>query len=890
MGDLETDLLNWAVKLQLWQRDLLRRLAQGEVLSTVDYRSYANEAERFELAKPAPWAVAPNLSKSPNYVPLDASHLQITASGSPPVNIKKITHLEGANDLASGVTVQFASFGLTIVAGRNGSGKSGYTRILKQVAASRGPEKVLPNAFKPAVVPKAVITYQVGTSTMQDLTWQSDTLLETSPLQRVRVFDAKSAIAQLAASAEVAYVPPTLQVLADYTSAIKIICNVIDDDLQRANLSKRSWPELETGVGLEVFEHLGERSGLNALNRLTTLSEQEIVELKEIPAKLQVLTVSDPAKMAVQARSRAGQLSTLARNLSTISGGLSIARVNESINTHQRVSAAERSVAETSKQIQQDAELPETGSEKWRAMWLAAKEFVEDTPDHGFPDLTSGAVCALCQQPLETVARDRFLRFSEFMKGEAQIELQEAIRARQDNITALNNLPIESVVTQDIVNLVSTYDKNTGDALLPIIARTTALRDWLVAMEPIDDETEDATRLVVALQEVIDSLNKATSAENVAAEKLGSSDSNALEASKLQAREQELRLRQQLAAIKTEIETQHDLVIRISRFQTAAKSCDTTAASRENTKLSKDYVDKVCAAFAKEANILGLDRVPVELIFDKSTRGVSYIKVSLVGAPSISVPTVLSEGEQRVAAIAGFFADLSESGDDSTLVFDDPVSSLDQSYREAVARRLLIEAEKRQVLVFSHDFTFVQYLYEQRGMLEKSASARQAVGVVANIEYVHIARCSNGTGEPTTAEQWRHVSVGERIKRLNTRIQNVGVLYRANDDVAYEKEARDIVGAIRETWECFVEQELLDGIVQRHERAVQTQRLKHIVDISEADIALVDEGMKISSRWLTGHTAPVSDATQVITPDQLKAEMKKFEDFRNEVLKRRKGK
>ena len=288
--------------------------------------------------------------------------------------------------------------------------------------------------------------------------------------------------------------------------------------------------------------------------------------------------------------------------------------------------------------------------------------------------------------------------------------------------------------------------------------------------------------------------------------------------------------------------------------------------------------------------MLGLDRVPVELVFDKSARGVSYIRVSLVGAPTISVPTVLSEGEQRIAAIAGFFADLTESGDNSTLVFDDPVCSLDQSYREAVARRLLIEAEKRQVLVFSHDFTFVQYLYEQQGLLKNSAATKQPAGAFANIEYVHIARSQNGAGEPTTAEQWRHVTVGERIKRLNERIQEAEKSYRARDDAAYEKDARDIVGAIRETWECFVEQELLNSVVQRHERAVQTQRLKHLVDINDADIAAVDKGMKISSRWLTGHDAPVSDGTQIIPPDQLREEMDQFIDFRSSVINRRKRK
>jgi len=53
-----------------------------------------------------------------NYA-LDVTHLNVAESGCQPLIINKITHLEGANDLAPGATIKFASSGLTIVAGRN---------------------------------------------------------------------------------------------------------------------------------------------------------------------------------------------------------------------------------------------------------------------------------------------------------------------------------------------------------------------------------------------------------------------------------------------------------------------------------------------------------------------------------------------------------------------------------------------------------------------------------------------------------------------------------------------------------------------------------------------------------------------------------------------------
>jgi energy-coupling factor transporter ATP-binding protein EcfA2 len=325
--------------------------------------------------------------------------------------------------------------------------------------------------------------------------------------------------------------------------------------------------------------------------------------------------------------------------------------------------------------------------------------------------------------------------------------------------------------------------------------------------------------------------------------------------------------------------------------KSANTQCDTGAASRANTKLSKDYVAKVCSAFRMEAKRLGLARIPVDLVFDRTARGVSYIKVALIDAPDVPVATVLSEGERRIAAVAGFFADLTESGDTSTLVFDDPVSSLDQEYREAVAQRLLLEAKTRQVLVFSHDSTFVHYLYEQKVLMDLAdrANGSDETEFVA-LHYLHIARSASGAGTVTDAEHWRHVPVRERIGRLKDRIQSARALHAAGEDMRYEKEAKDIVGGIRETWESFVEQELLDGIVMRHERAIQTRRLKRIIDLSDTDVASVTLGMSIESTYLTGHASPVSAGTTIGDPDWLLEQITRLADFRGVVLDRRKRK
>lgn len=72
------------------------------------------------------------------------------------------------------------------------------------------------------------------------------------------------------------------------------------------------------------------------------------------------------------------------------------------------------------------------------------------------------------------------------------------------------------------------------------------------------------------------------------------------------------------------------------------------------------------------------------------------------------IESVLSEGEQRIHALALFFAEL-ETCDQQVIVFDDPISSFDYNYIANYCNRLrdLIQAHpNRQIIVLTHNWEF----------------------------------------------------------------------------------------------------------------------------------------------------------------------------------------
>ena len=115
------DILEWSRDRPGWLRDALRRLLVGGELSDRDI----DELEEICLG---------NGGES---FPLSDEHIAPQRLAGKPVAITGLRDPLGVNALARGQGLTFAASGLTIVYGDNGSGKSGFVRVLKSACRSR---------------------------------------------------------------------------------------------------------------------------------------------------------------------------------------------------------------------------------------------------------------------------------------------------------------------------------------------------------------------------------------------------------------------------------------------------------------------------------------------------------------------------------------------------------------------------------------------------------------------------------------------------------------------------------------------------------------------------------------------------------------------------------
>lgn len=155
------EILAWSQDRPMVVRDALRRIV---IRGNLDDRDI-DELTRICKAQRG-LVDQDNLAPEPE--PLAAENLPTSSSPTESTKLIAIRDVQHVNALASDQHLGFGLEGMTIIFGDNGSGKSGYARILRRVcrAWSRG-DRILANVFneETSEAASAIIDFQVGDST-----------------------------------------------------------------------------------------------------------------------------------------------------------------------------------------------------------------------------------------------------------------------------------------------------------------------------------------------------------------------------------------------------------------------------------------------------------------------------------------------------------------------------------------------------------------------------------------------------------------------------------------------------------------------------------------------------------------------------------------------------
>lgn len=825
---LQRQVYEWSKGRPVWQRDLVRRLAAGALDD-----SQRREVRALLLGEP----------DAPAPIPVELDDLPADTGDHAAIELVSVGELRNINCLAPGQTLRFAP-GLNVVFGNNGAGKSGYGRFLRRVCRAAAPEEVLRDVFDPG----ASDAQQGATVTVRRRGGAAEALaldLGIAPprvLSAVGVFDARCADMYLSKPSVIDWSPSSLRLVRRLAG---------EQDALAANLREEAVgireraPEIivepaGTSAATAVAALNGD-TALTALERLAALGDEEREEL----ARLEAAEASgDAGRTALRAaavqRARAARAAT--QLLSAATAALSDTRLATLREARADLTAAEEAEQALARGAFTGLPVTGTGERAWRVLWEAARTFALEGAQHYPPH--AGEACPLCQQALDDEAAGRLARFEEFVRGEHRARARDA-RSRLDG--ALDALPQEDRLRREV-------DAQLGQLPVDSVA---AARE---ALESVIERTAQARALAAGIEtdvspakgtvEPLDAVAQAAEQEVVDLAALDDPDERARLAGRLAELQGRRALGQALPACRQRVAA----LGQAARLEEAAKRLGTTAVTRLVSQLAEEVItDRLREQVAHELEGLNpvAGRVTVQ---PKAAKGQPAVQLRFQESCRAAVGDVLSEGEQRALALAFFLAEVAMREDHSAIVLDDPVSSLDHDRRRWVAKRLVLEAQRRQVIVFTHDLAFLHFLGE--------ASERAGI----ELHGQRVQRYQGRVGVVTDDLPSDAAAPGKRRRELRHRLRTALEPMHRDDDPEYAREVERWLLDLRRGYEYLIEEYVLHGVIRRFSAHVRTKALPKV----KPDPALVKRiltGIKDSSE--DAHHEPPELHAPPLTPREL---------------------
>jgi energy-coupling factor transporter ATP-binding protein EcfA2 len=839
------NILTWSADCAGWQRDALRRLA---IEGSVDAAGIDELVAICKGDNPA--------------VPLEVAHLRDPNRDQGEVYLRQVHGVRHVNALAPDQRLTLHRVGLTIIYGDNGSGKSGYARILKKACRARMSgrgEEIIPDIYEAQPgTPSATIEYSISGQN-RTCAWQLGQPADTA-LSAVSVFDSRTANTHVDETNDVAYTPFPLKLL----SALAQLCKSVKDKLTaEITQLQAQTPQSIKAPTCSPTSKVGQ-----LLARLAATTAPATVEA------LATLTQAEQDRLAQLTADLASDLPRAARQLAALKTKVEghIARLDGLFAAISDVSAAElrrlATESETARLAARAASgalfagepLPNIGSEVWQSLWESARAYSVEAafPERDFPVTDPGSVCVLCQQELSPQAADRLNRFEAFVRDDSQ-QRADAARAAYDDAVA--GFAQSGLTLADLAAIVATIrDDMRQDALAGEIRRAGLHAIWRyrqISRRHVNPSAAiDAGVVALPRQALADQVaDLEARGEALVAE----ADSPARAA--LIAERTELTDRQWLNGIKADVLAQIERLKQILALETAQRDTATNRITTKSTEIAQGLVtDALRAQFAREVASFEIAGLAVELRQQNSVQGVPRFKVALTRKPMASVGQVLSEGEHRCVALAAFMAELATTENRSGIVFDDPVSSLDHMHRQAVAKRLIAEAANRQVIVFTHDLAFLFEL--DRAAKEVDPKPQVAVSCVS--------RGSDKAGFCRSEPPFKARPVTDITTSLTNQLANERYHFDQGDQDRWRETVKSIAGSLRDTWEIAVE-EAVGHVIRRLSNEVKTPGLVKLTAITVADCESMRDGFQRCSELL--HSAAPALNRPLPRPDALTDEI-----------------
>lgn len=848
---IESDIIAWGLERSGWQQDVLVALANGEQYGPAQITAVVDE-------------VLAGTNSSPTQ---EAKSIQMKSAVVEQVDLTAVADLRGVNALVDGQRLSFATTGITVIYGDNGSGKSGYARLIKAMVKARHRSDILPNVYQDVPdEPSGVLHYRVGGKD-QRLSFPSAPPPE---LLKMSFYDEHCGDEYLTKESTISYRPSALTLL----DGLIRVCDEIRSEIAtriKSNEAKALAldlsPATTAGAFLATLTVSTTESQVQAATALAGGTNERLAEVLQEEARL---AATDPQKEKSRLVTLANQFKTLGSDLTRLVDALGSERTAARVELRSVATAARAAASVAAASSFDDEPLPGVGSETWRLLWSAAGNYsiTEAYHAHQFPVTGEGAVCVLCQQALDGDAKTRLRRFDQYMTDTTE---RDAVVAEQNFAASLSELRTMEFVTParaGALTALEAHDAQLGGAAAALLTKLEDQRDAIV--QHLSSEDSAPAALVT-----VDTPDRLTALATQLQERASTTDVTQFQAAVNELRDEkvELQARVRLSESVDKVHAEVQRLRQLRALKAARTAADTNSITQKASALTREYAtDRILDRFTRETERLRLQKVTLQDLGGR--KGQLNQKPGLLGAAkSVAAHTVLSEGEQTALGLAGFFTEAIFDQSKSALIFDDPVTSLDHVRRDKVAERLAQLAQDRQVVVFTHDVAFTGDL--------AAAAEREGVALTERA----VERRGTEPGICIESFPWKAKDFGSRVTHLTSELAKLKKERSGLVQDQWEERVATWAGYLSETWERSVTTEVMNQVFDRGSSQVRMMKFRLLAEITDADNQDVQDGYGATSLW--GRRHDKSAETNYVAPEiaDLERELTRLTDWQKRVRK-----
>lgn len=764
------------------------------------------------------------------------------------LQLQMIKEIENVNALATGQSIQINP-NLTIIYGGNGSGKSGYIRLLNNAFSSRGDKHILPNVFSDAAIgePTCKFTFR-STSTPYDLVYPLHK--NNIEFSQYSVFDSHSIRVILEQDNKLDFIPEGFEFFEKILQIYEIVKSKLYTEIVACKPSNEFEKFFVNDNEIKnAILNLGANSNEEQLIELGTYKEEDAIKRRALIAKREALKALDIPKKIAELQKLLSQLIEFTSRLQAVLDCLK----PDDIEYYKSLITSFHKFQELAKQegveILENYDIEGLGSNDWKEFIRASKNYASaiDANRDGKIYPSESDNCLFCLQILTKKENSLINSYWNLLKSEAESELNHKIQAIRELEKKLKGLLLVKFdETTALFEYVNVYDEEFAVKWKAIVSFSEIARQNIIAnledrsldlpMSHFSISTNDFDKVIAKLKENIENLfqkNPLKELEKFEKQIQFLTDKNLL--NKL--------LEQVLVFVAA-----HKWA---AKAESSASVFNPRAITIKQGELFSTHItDKYIEIFNKECRNLNAPSV-VE-ISQKNSRGTTLRKLQVAGLVANSI---LSEGEQRAISLADFLTEVQMNPTNKGVFFDDPVTSQDHIRRDKIAERLVELAMQKQVIVFTHDISFFIRL---KIAAETTATPHS---------YTTIRNNGGNPGIISSDLPWTAQPVKQRIGTLRDRLVTLKKIEKSGNEDEYLFAVKSWYGLLREGWERAVEERLFKGVVERFSLGIQTQKLKKVV-ITDELLNDIEIAMTESSGWIHDAAAGLNPTP----PDSTKAD------------------